>query len=265
MKRAQRKETRILDAWDSFMRGYWHFMRFTRDDIAIAKDLLREAIERDPNQANYHGLLGVTLALEAFYGWSGSREESFREALTRVEHGLALDDQDAQVIRSAGLVHFFMKNHDTALDYYKRSVQANPNDSESRALLGAALGVAGDYDAAVRQFKTAMRLSPRDLHIATWYSYLGIAAFVAGRHEEAAEWSIKATQSNPQLPGGHRTLASSYGYLGRLKDATVAREKLQDLQPQLTIAQLRESLPYFKNAEDLERYLGGLRRAGLPE
>jgi adenylate cyclase len=265
MKRSQRKETRNLDAWDSFMRGYWHFMRFTKDDIATAQDLVQEAIELDPNQANYHGLLAVTHALEVFYGWSGSREESLREALKSAERGLALDDQDAQVIRSAGLVHFFMKNHDIALAYYQRAVQANPYDAESRALLGAALGVAGDYDAALHQFDTAMRLSPRDLHVATWYQYMGIAAFVVGQHEKAAEWSIKATQSNPQLPGGHRTLASSYGILGRLKDAAVAREKLQDLQPHLTIAQLRESLPYFKNPEDLERYLEGLRRAGLPE
>ncbi|MFB3078476.1 MAG: hypothetical protein ACE1Y4_10770, partial [Lysobacterales bacterium] len=122
-----------------------------------------------------------------------------------------------------------------------------------------------DYDAALHEFEAAMRLSPRDLHIATWYSYLGIAAFVAGQHEEAAEWSLKAIQSNPQLPGGHRTLASSYGNLGRVGEAAAAREKLQDLQPHLTIAQLRENLPYFKNPDDLERYLEGLRKAGLPE
>ncbi len=265
MKRAQRKETRILDAWDFFMRGYWHFMRFTKDDNAIAQGLLGKAIERDPNQANYHGLLASTHALATFYGWSKSRDQSFHKALESAERGLALDDQDALVIRSAGLVHFFMKNHDIALAYYKRAVKANPYEAESRALLGAALGVAGDYDAARHQFETAMRLSPRDLHIATWYNYLGIAAFVVGRDEEAAEWSVKAAQSSPQFPGGYRTLAASYGNLGRLTEAAAAREKLQELLPHLTIADLRASLPYFKNPEGLERYLEGLRRAGLPE
>jgi len=88
---------------------------------------------------------------------------------------------------------------------------------------------------------------------------------VAGRDEDAAEWTIKAIQSNPQLPAGHRTLASIYGNSGRLGEAAVAREKLLDLQPDLTISQLRESLPYFKNLEDLERYLEGLRKAGVPE
>ena len=110
-----------------------------------------------------------------------------------------------------------------------------------------------------------MRLSPRDVHVVTWYNYLGVAAFVAGRHEEAADWAKKTADANPQFPAGHRTLAASYGILGRLAEAEAARERLQELLPHLTIAQLRESLPYFKNSDDLERYLNGLRKAGLPE
>ncbi len=106
---------------------------------------------------------------------------------------------------------------------------------------------------------------PRDAHIATWYNYLGIAAFVVGRDEEAAEWARKTVEANPQFPGGYRTLVASYGHLGRLAEAEVAREKLQKLLPHLTIAQLRERLPYFRDPDDLERYLDGLRKAGLPE
>jgi adenylate cyclase len=60
LRRAQRKEEPNLDAWDAFMRGYWHHMRFTKDDNAIAQGLLRKAIDLDSRQANYHGLLAVT-------------------------------------------------------------------------------------------------------------------------------------------------------------------------------------------------------------
>ncbi len=265
MRRARRKEVRNLEAWDAFMRGYWHFMRFTRDDNSAAQSLLRKAIDLDSRQANYHGMLAVIHVMDAFYGWSESRDASFREALLRAERALALDDQDTLALRSIGLVHFFSKNHDVALGYYERAVAANPNEAENRALLGAALGVAGDYDAALEQIETAFRLSPRDVHIATWYGSLAIAAFVADRDEEAAEWARMAVQANPQFPSGHRTLAASYGNLGRITEAAAAREKLQELLPDLTIAQLRESLPYFKHPDDLERYLDGLRRAGLPD
>ena len=265
MRRAQRKEERNLDAWDAFMRSYWHFLRYTEDDNAAAQGLLRKAIGLDRRQANYHGLLAVTHLMDGLYGWSESRSASMREARESAERALALDDQDTLALRSIGLVHFFSKNHDVALSYYERAVAANPNEAENRALLGAALGVAGDYEAALEQFETAFRLSPRDVHITTWYNYLAVAAFVAGRDEEAVEWARKTVQANPQFPGGLRTLAASYGSLGRLTEAETAREKLQVLLPHLTIAQLRESLPYFKDPDDLERYLDGLRRAGLPE
>jgi tetratricopeptide (TPR) repeat protein len=247
------------------MRGYWHHLRFAEDNNAAAQRLLRKAIDLDPRQANYHALLAVTHVMRAFYGWSESRDASFRVALESAERALALDDQNTQALRSIGLVHFFSKNHALALSYYERAVAVNPNEAENRALLGAALGVAGDYDAARDQFETAMRLSPRDAHIATWYNYLGIAAFLAGRDEEAAEWARKTVEANPQFSGGYRTLAASYGNLGRLTEAEAARARLQELLPHLTIAQLRESLPYFKNPDDLERYLDGLRKAGLAE
>ncbi len=265
MRRAQRKDVRNLDAWDAFMRGYWHLLRYTKDDNAAAQRLVRKAIDLDPHQANSHGILAVTHLMDAFYGWSESRAASFRVALESAERGFALDDQNTQALRSIGLVHFFSKNHDVALSYYERAVAVNPNEAENRALLGAALGVAGDYDAALGQLKTAIRLSPRDAHIATWYNNLAVAAFVVGREEEAAEWARKTVQANPQLSGGYRTLGATYGNLGRLTEAEAARVKLQELLPHLTIAQLRERLPYFKNPDDLERYLDGLRKAGLPE
>ena len=265
MRRAQRMEPRNLDAWDSFMRGYWHFMRFTKDDNATAQGLLRQAIAQDPRHSNYRALLAVTYVMDGFYGWGASRDESFRVALENAESALAMDDQDALALRAMGLVHFFTKDHDMALTYYRRAVAASPNEAENRALLGAALGVAGDHDGALEQIEAALTLSPRDVHVATWYHNLGIAAFVAGRDGEAAEWAMKAVQANPAFPAGHRTLAASLGNLQRLPEAVAALEKLQALLPELTIAQLREALPYFKDPAMLEHYLDGLRNAGLPE
>jgi len=265
MQRAQKKEAQNLDAWDSFMLGYWHFLRFTQGDNAAAQHFVSKAIALDQNQANYHGMLATTHVMDAVYGWSTSREASLGVALVSAERGLALDDQDAMVIRSAGLVHFFSKNHDAALNYYQRAVAVNPNEAENRSLLGAALGVAGDYEAAREQFEEAFRLSPRDSHIAIWYNYLALAAFIAGRDTEAVAWAQKTIQANPTFPGGPRTLAASCGNLGQIAEAVAARQKLQELQPHVSIAQLRESLPYFKEADTMERYLEGLRKAGLPE
>ena len=138
MSRTQRKEVQNFDAWDAFIRAYWHLLRFTGNDNAAAQRLLREAIDLDSSRSSYHGLLAVTHLMDALYGWGDSREDSLRVALRSAEKGLALDDQDTVVIRAAGLVHFFSKNHDAALDFYRQAVAVNADEAENRALLGAA-------------------------------------------------------------------------------------------------------------------------------
>ena len=265
MRRTQRQEAPNIEGWDTFIRGFWHYLRFTRGDNEVAQRLLRTAIELDPSRANYHAVLAASYLMEGLYGWSGSREESLRKALECAEHGLALDDQDAQVIRTPGIIHFFSRNYDAARDYYERAVAANPHEAENHALLGASLGVAGEYELALAKIETAFRLSPRDTHAATWYNYLAVAAFVVGRDEEAADWAHKTIRTNPRFPGGHRTLAAANGVLGRYAEAEAAAKKLRELLPHITIAQIRNSIPYFKDPEGLERYLNGLRRAGVPE
>ncbi len=62
----------------------------------------------------------------------------------------------------------------------------------------------------------------------------------------------------------YRTLAASYAQLGRLDEARAALEEELRLEPDLTLekvrGQLRTSDPDF-----LERWLDGLRKAGLKE
>ena len=265
MRRTGRLEPRNLDAWDQFIRGYWHMLRFTRTDNKTAQRLLTRAIETDPQQANYYGLLAVTHLMDGLYGWSENRDRSLELSLQNAEQGLALDEHDSLVLRSIGLVHFFSKRHSVALQYFRRAVAANPGDAENLALLGASLGVNGDYEGSRTKFEEAMALSPRDEHIATWYNYLAIAAFVDGQYEIAADWSRKTILANPQFPGGYRSLAANAGLLGNLEEARSARERLESLIPGISLAQLEESLPYFIEDDTLQRYLDGLRASGIAD
>jgi len=264
MHRARRKEERNLDAWDAYMRGYWHLLRYTKNDNVLAKTWLGKAIQLDPVQAHFHSLLAVAHAIDHLYGWCGDPVETLGLAMTSAERGLAVGEQDPAVIRSLGIVHFHARNHEAARGYFEQAAALNPDDAETRALLGSAQAVAGDYDGAVAQIEHAIRLSPRDAHIATWYNFLAIAAVVDGRDELAVTWAKKAVQANPQLPAGYRTLASCCGNLDRNDEAAAACRKLQELLPELTVGQLRARLPYFQKSKDLERYLDGLSKAGLP-
>ena len=55
---------------------------------------------------------------------------------------------------------------------------------------------------------------------------MAVAAFIARRDEEAVAWARKTVQRNPTFPGGPRTLAASYGNLGRLAEAAQTCEEV---------------------------------------
>jgi hypothetical protein len=52
--------------------------------------------------------------------------------------------------------------------------------------------------------------------------------------------------------------------MGRLDDAEWEAQEVLTLQPEATLGQRRGIIPYKKQA-DIERYIEGLRKAGIPE
>ena len=110
----------------------------------------------------------------------------------------------------------------------------------------------------------AIRLSPRDPFLAMCFNGLSVAAFVRERFDETLDWLAKAIEENPLYPGNYRLLVATYGHLGRIDEARAALEHLLRLMPNLTVESSRNQVPWQRPA-DMERYLNGLRKAGLRE
>lgn len=210
-------------------------------------------------------MLAMTNLIGGLYGWIKPRSSAMETARQNAEMAISIDQEDPLVVRARGIVNLWSNNQQNALRDFKQAVALNPNEAESHALLGAAHGALGDYDNARSSYDIAMRLSPRDQHVATWYNYLAMAAVTAGKYEESADWARKAVQSNPKFPGGYRSLAASLGNTESLSEAKDAVVQLRQLLPNVSINQLRSNFQFFNDPLDLERYLNGLRRAGLPE
>jgi TolB-like protein/Tfp pilus assembly protein PilF len=264
MQRAQRKDVRNLDAWDYVMRASLHHSRYTRKDVAEAQRLLRKAIELDKMSAEAFCLLAFTHLMQVQFGWSESLVQSIQEAAKAAQSAVAIDDRDAWTHTALGMVDLISKRYDNAVRRLKRAVDLNPNLANAYGSLGQALSLAGEYDAAVTQINKAIRLSPRDPFMAYWFGHLGLAAFVDEHYEDACEWGLKIISDYPRFPGGHRLLAASYGQLERIEEAATELKEVLLLMPKMTADDVRRQVP-FKNPSDMERYIDGLRKAGLKE
>jgi len=71
-------------------------------------------------------------------------------------------------------------------------------------------------------------------------------------------------KKNPDWPGAYRMLTASCGHAGRIEEGRAAVAEPRRVAPEMTIESTRAQVPW-KDPADMERYLEGLRKTGLPE
>jgi adenylate cyclase len=84
------------------------------------------------------------------------------------------------------------------------------------------------------------------------------------RYEEATKAAKKAVQLYNYILLAHLILAASSAHLGQLDEAKAAIKQSFKLNTKLTVAGLTDLLP-ISNYKNLDVFIEGLRKAGLPE
>ena len=92
--------------------------------------------------------------------------------------------------------------------------------------------------------------------------FLAEARVSLGEYEEAVAAIEQRLVRNPQSETAYALLASCYGHLGRPDECRRAWEQALRINPKFSIERRRRVLP-FRNPEDYERRVEGLRKAGL--
>jgi TolB-like protein/Tfp pilus assembly protein PilF len=266
--RALRREPRNLDAFEFLARGRWHLFRWTRDDNVRARSYFERALDLDPQLAVAFSEIAWTHYYDIMNGWTDSPTRSITALERAARSCLAVDELFAGCYLGMGYFYLTTGKQDMAIAALERSVQLNPNLADVYGALGMALAVAGRSDEAMSSLEKAMRLSPQDPWMGFYLVSAGWAQFAAERYEDAVGWSERALQSSPGdrdiATFAHRMLAASYAQLGRLDEAREALAEELRLEPDLTLEKVRSQNP-TTDPDFLERWLDGLRKAGLKE
>jgi TolB-like protein len=264
-RKAQRKAPKSFDAWDYVMRGTWHLWRYGPPDVSEAKHLFRTAIDLDPNSSI--ALCGYASALQAefFNGWTDDPKETLMQAFQFAQRAITADENDAWAHAVLGILNTMTGKYGVAFDSCQRALELNPNLAFAEAALSLTYALSGDEEEAILHADKAARLSPRDPATGIiWRLARAVVAFLAGHYENQAKWARSMTELFPDWPGGWRHLAVGTAHLGQLDAARTAVDELLRLVPHESIGRLRTTVPLTRS-EDLERFLDGLRKAGLPE
>ncbi|MGH8595770.1 MAG: adenylate/guanylate cyclase domain-containing protein, partial [Gammaproteobacteria bacterium] len=257
-RRQESHYPRDMRAYGLVLRGQHLILLYTKESNAHARRLFDEAIGTAPEYGRAYSGVSRTHNLDWRYSWSPSPNESLDAAVEQARRAVQLDRLDARGFAELGFAHLYKKHHDESLADYARAMALNPNDADIIAEYADSLVYAGQPQKSVELMEKAMRLNP---YFPDWYLwYLADAYNAMGK---AAE--VIATVQRMQNPDeGRRLLAANYAHLGRMDEArTQAREVLR-LHPGFTIERWRHRPPY-RDPSILERYVEGMRKAGLPD
>ncbi len=87
---------------------------------------------------------------------------------------------------------------------------------------------------------------------------------MAGRYDEAVTWAEKSVRERPGVPGPLRLLTTGLAHLDRSDAAREVFKRVLEITPHVSATGIRGAF-HFGRQEALERYIDGMRKAGLPE
>lgn len=271
---------RDVTAYEFYLRGRQFLNRFRKVDIEHARQMFRNAIDRDPRFASAWAGYADTYSLEIMYTVS---DPSFRDMASEASaKALELDPASGEAHASVGLAHlvreefadaerefnkaielkptlfeayyyfararFHQGDMDTAAEYFAKAAEVNPDDYQSRLLRVQILRGQGRLDKAKAEAREAIAVVESHLE---WHPddvralHLGAGSLIVlGEEEHADRWLRRALEVDPSDPIVIYNVACNYALIGRVEESL---DYLEHVVGNGTV-----SLDWMRNDSDLE-------------
>jgi len=237
-------------------------------DAAYA--LCEQALAIDPDNVSALTIFGIKFFEQAALVISGDPKGDLEWADELESKALAIDPDDAWARDQKGWVLLVQGRNEEAGAAFERALALDPSHVEAAGGLGWVLLRRGE-DKSFESFDKAMRMSPYDQQLFSWYSGKAVANFGLKRYDQAIEEARQTIAINPNyVPWAHVTLVTALGLTGHDAEAREALQRylaLPSTGPLKTIAAWKAHLEsqHWVPAGVSERAYDGLRKAGMPE
>jgi adenylate cyclase len=249
-----------VKAYEYFLRGRERALAAMRTSNVEARGLLAHAIAIDPGYAAAHAVIAYTHVLDYINAWSADPQDSLRIGLEIAERAVEMAEDEPIARFGLGMACLWSRQFDRAKAEAHRCIALAPSSGDSLRLMAHVQIFSGDPAGAIESLGAYMRLDPHFTEVSL--QFLAEAHYSLGEYEQAIAAIEQRLARNPQSETAYALLASSYGQLGRPEDARRAWEQALRINPGFSIERRRRILP-FRNPEDFERRVEGLRKAGL--
>jgi len=228
-----------------------------------AGQLIQQALALEPDNPRAEAWAAHWHLFYIGQGWAKDVAKATAEAERHALKAISLDPENAEALGIyAHMCSYSAKDFDRALQYFDRALRLNPSLAFNWALSAATYCYIGEPDEALRRLRRYRELgSPHLYYFECLYT---IAYTFKGDYERAVLVGERAVQGNPHLVAGYKPLIAALGHLRRRDEAQKYVQTLLALEPTFTVQKFEQTY-CVKKASDRDRYMTGLRLAGVPE
>ena len=261
--RSRRKPPQDLGAYDFVMRSMSFVWALNQNDNQKAIELLKLALEKDPDYPLALSLMAWCHGQQVIYNWSLTIDETKAETLRLAKLAASLNGDDPLVLTVLGAAYSIINDHKSAKMLLERAVSLDPNSAWAWIRLGWTKCYCGLPEEAIEHFESALRLSPYDPMNFNCFIGIGTAYEMARDFDNSILYFERGLQENPEAIWAYRQLVPAYMEVGRTEDAENGVRLLLQTYPSITATRFREAM-VLPDAE-MDWICKNLVKAGLPE
>lgn len=261
--RFMRKALTNPSALDASYRGWYALYHGTcRQDVREAQHLFEEVIRLEPEAPLGYASAALAYWAEAGFGRVVVHSPAMEHAADLAGKALELGDTTGYAHLVMALVHLANHEYEEAMTQATEGVAARPNCNGAYAIKASVLNFLGRPREAIEFAQYAVRLTP--VYPAEFPAVLAAAYHDSGCYAEAiaaatASLHLRNDDIDPML-----ILAAASVAQGSLDEAREIAARVKRLDPAFRLTEFSATQPY-RNPQDLDRLIGRLREAGLPD
>jgi adenylate cyclase len=264
------RSTQHPDALDYILRGRASFAKpRSRDNYAERMDLFERALALDPGSVEAQCWLVRALTGRVMDNMTDTATADIARAEGLTAQALAASPDSSLARFAKGQVLRAQRRFAEAMSEYEAALGSDRNLVFALHGLGQCKAMTGSMDETIPLMEQAIRLSPRDPLLSSFFGEIGRVHLLQSRTDEAIPWLEKARNAAPAHPPFRPWLAAAYalkGDTGRAAVELAEARRLSGGNRFSSIARVKEWYWTPAIGALLETtFLAGLRLAGMPE
>jgi tetratricopeptide (TPR) repeat protein len=240
--RPRQRITDSVEAYEIYLQGRAEFYRFDPEGTLAATQLMRRAIEVDPNFAAAYATLSGTLQHGWTYAFPGF-DDAFEQFLEIAQRGVELDNTLGLAHARLGWALIYFRLYDEAIVSFDHAVDLEPNHAETYIWFSEALNYAGDpargSDCAKKAVEMEFFSTPPVYNLIEGHSH-----YLLRDYDRAEELLRRAISRAPGFPLPYLLLGIVYYEMGRADDAAAQFAILHKTIPTHVLDIVVSRLPY---------------------